>query len=59
MSDVTTEVSYVREVGNGMESSMEVPAEIKSATLKAAEVKICAMQVEFLWLILQIKINFS
>ena len=29
--DVRTEVNYVREVGNGMKSSMEVSAEMKSA----------------------------
>ena len=34
MRDVTTKVNYVREVGNVMQSSMEVATEVKS-TVKA------------------------
>ena len=45
MRDVTTEVNFVREAGNGMNSSMEVSAKMKSEVYLAAEI-LCAKEVE-------------
>ena len=44
MMDIATKITYVREVGNEMKSSVEVSAEMKCAMQEAAEM-IYAMEV--------------